>query len=128
MIFSLASFFVCALLYNGFVTAEWTWTNVKDTPVSTAQLAMIDPVFWLVQLLSIVLCLIPRFTLMTIVNSIRPSRVLKRRQLNAVDNKPQPFTPFSCCMRVLCNEEVRVHNVSSHPTQLFLVSPKVMSN
>lgn len=48
MFLSVLSFFVCALLYNGFVTAEWTWTNVKDTPVSIAQLAMIDPIFWLV--------------------------------------------------------------------------------
>ncbi|KAL6726764.1 hypothetical protein Aduo_008700 [Ancylostoma duodenale] len=110
MFLSVVSFFVCALFYNGFVTANWTWTNVKDTPVSIAQLAMIDPIFWLVLLLSIVLCLIPRFTLMTIVNSIRPSRVLKRRQLaNAIDNKPRPFTAFSCCMRVLCNDEVHVN-------------------
>ncbi|KIH60812.1 IC domain protein, HAD ATPase, P-type family [Ancylostoma duodenale] len=48
MFLSVVSFFVCALFYNGFVTANWTWTNVKDTPVSIAQLAMIDPIFWLV--------------------------------------------------------------------------------
>ena len=42
MVLSVASFFAFALLYNGFVTAEWTWTNVKDTPVFVAQKAMID--------------------------------------------------------------------------------------
>ncbi|VDM59554.1 unnamed protein product [Angiostrongylus costaricensis] len=49
MVLSVASFFVTALLYNSFVTAEWTWTNVKDTPVFTAQRAMVDPTFWLVR-------------------------------------------------------------------------------
>ncbi|KAK6022971.1 IC domain protein, HAD ATPase, P-type family, partial [Ostertagia ostertagi] len=113
MVLSVLSFFICALLYNGFVTADWTWTSVKDTPVHIAQHAMIDPLFWLVVLLSIVLCLVPRFTLIAITNTLRPSRVLKRRQLaNAVDNKPRPFTAFSCCIRVLCNDEIRV-NVSS---------------
>ncbi|KJH47775.1 phospholipid-translocating P-type ATPase, flippase [Dictyocaulus viviparus] len=109
MILSVVSFFVFALLYNGFVTAEWSWTNVKDTPVSTAQIAMIDPVFWLVVLLSIVLCLIPRFTFMTMKNSLRPSRVLKRRQIaDAVAKKPSLFTAFSSCKRVICNDDVRV--------------------
>uniref|UniRef100_A0A8R1E4I9 Phospholipid-transporting ATPase n=2 Tax=Caenorhabditis japonica TaxID=281687 RepID=A0A8R1E4I9_CAEJA len=32
MFLSVLSFFICALLYNGFVTANWTWTNVKDPP------------------------------------------------------------------------------------------------
>ncbi|PIO74913.1 hypothetical protein TELCIR_03064 [Teladorsagia circumcincta] len=113
MVLSVLSFFVCALLYNGYVTADWTWTSVKDTPVHIAQHAIFDPLFWLVVLLSIVLCLIPRFTLIAITNTLRPSRVLTRRQLaNAVDNKPRPFTAFSCCIRVLCNDEIRV-NVSS---------------
>ncbi|KAJ1350640.1 hypothetical protein KIN20_006476 [Parelaphostrongylus tenuis] len=108
MVLSLASFFVTALLYNGFVTADWTWTNVKDTPVFTAQKAMLDPIFWLVTLLSVVLCLIPRFTLITIFNSLRPSRMLKRRQIsNAVDNKPPSCSTFSCCRRVLCGDGVR---------------------
>uniref|UniRef100_A0A7I4YCM6 Phospholipid-transporting ATPase n=1 Tax=Haemonchus contortus TaxID=6289 RepID=A0A7I4YCM6_HAECO len=110
MILSVLSFFVCALLYNGFVTPDWTWTSVKDTPVHIAQHAMIDPLFWLVVLLSIVLCLVPRFTLIAIVNTIRPSRVLQRRQLsNAVENKPRPFSALSCCLRVLCNDEIRVN-------------------
>lgn len=109
MVLSVVSFFVCALLYNGFVTADWTWTNVKDTPVYTAQVAMIEPVFWLVLLLSIVLCLMPRFILIAVTNSIRPSRVLKRRQLaNAVDHKPRQFSAFSCCIRVLCSDDASV--------------------
>ncbi|VDL74258.1 unnamed protein product [Nippostrongylus brasiliensis] len=48
MVLSVASFFACALLYNGFVTADWTWTSVKDTPVFIAEFAMINPLFWLV--------------------------------------------------------------------------------
>uniref|UniRef100_A0A1I7WC50 PhoLip_ATPase_C domain-containing protein n=1 Tax=Heterorhabditis bacteriophora TaxID=37862 RepID=A0A1I7WC50_HETBA len=103
MFLSLTVFFAFSLLYNGFVTAYWTWTNVKDTPVLIAEYAMADARFWLIVLLSTVLCLIPRFVLIVITNSIRPSGVLSRKQLANQADKPRCSTISLNCIRVTEN-------------------------
>lgn len=48
MFLSVLLFFICALLYNGFVTANWTWTNVKDPPAMVSLKSFSSLQFWMV--------------------------------------------------------------------------------
>ncbi|CAD6185637.1 unnamed protein product [Caenorhabditis auriculariae] len=122
MALSVVSFFLCALLYNGFVTPNWTWTNVKDPPVLIAEKALSDCRFWVSLLLSVVLSLVPRFVLTSMVNTLTPSTILRRRIAAKQAEKKRASGMTSClvncvltpvrCGRVVCCCGSQNHRIS----------------
>lgn len=97
MFLSVLLFFICALLYNGFVTANWTWTNVKDPPSMVSLKSFSSLEFWMALIISVVLCLTPRYVLTTVVNTVSPSTTLRTR-LGAEDGfKKKTESRFTAC-------------------------------
>ncbi|CAJ0943282.1 unnamed protein product, partial [Mesorhabditis belari] len=77
---SIIFFCLFAAVYN--LLPVWLITsmlNVADPPIMIFQRAVMMPRFWLVLLLSTVLCMTPRLTWIAIRNTYHPSRALVRR-------------------------------------------------
>ncbi|CAB3402424.1 unnamed protein product [Caenorhabditis bovis] len=97
MFLSVLLFFICALLYNGFVTPSWTWTNVKDPPSMVALQSFADIRFWMGLIIAVVLCLTPRYVIMSILNTVFPSQVLRQR-LGAKSDIKKTESRFTSCV------------------------------
>ncbi|UMM22668.1 hypothetical protein L5515_003775 [Caenorhabditis briggsae] len=124
MFLSVLLFFICALLYNGFVTANWTWTNVKDPPSMVSLKAFSSLEFWMALCVSVILCLVPRYVITAIVNTVSPSTTLRTR-LGAEDGIKKSESRFaSCavgclsapfkCTRLCCKKKPTAHLEEVH--------------
>ncbi|CAJ0580607.1 unnamed protein product, partial [Mesorhabditis spiculigera] len=94
-------FFVFAFLYNLLPVDMLIQLNVKSPPVMVAERAVLDPSFWLVLLLSTVLCVLPRFTWLAIRNTYHPSRVVIKRMEGKTERPTNPAPAYTIRMSSL---------------------------
>ncbi|CAI5443996.1 unnamed protein product [Caenorhabditis angaria] len=79
MFLSILAFLAICLLYNGFVTPNWTWTGAKDVPSMIALTSFSQFDFWLALIVTIVICLAPRMIVLVVKNTIWPNRIMSKR-------------------------------------------------